>query len=44
MDQTFYKLFVKAWNFPGTLQSLSRHTDVPRHRHSLGNPSLESLV
>jgi len=26
MDQTFYKLFVKAWNFCSTLQSLSRHT------------------
>jgi len=31
MDQKFYKLFVKAWNFRGTLQSLSRHTNVPRH-------------
>jgi len=31
MDQTFYKLFVKASNFRGTLQSLSRHTNVPRH-------------
>ena len=31
MDQTFYKLFVKTWNFRGTLQSLSRHTNVPRH-------------
>ena len=38
LDQTCYKFFVKAWNFRGALNSLSRHTKCSA-AHSLGNPA-----